>query len=167
LNTDHFQKSTAYLDGVLMSLEGDKVVIISYGAKQNRFYVTEQGEVNRCGEQGPVPGNESDFELYRMSFLEALINGGSLIVRQVGVGKLQLSADLGGGTVPLDFLCGAKVGPKGIRGLSAVQLKSLYRQDVDGAVEFRDFLSKERVKVALIKQVEAERSKEVPQTVSA
>ena len=62
MNTENFQKSTAYLDGALMSLDGDKVVIISFGSKQERFYVSGSGEVNRCGEQGPVNGNESDFE---------------------------------------------------------------------------------------------------------
>ncbi len=167
MNTHHFQKSTAYLDGTLMSLEGDKVVIISYGKTQDRFYVTEQGEVNRCGEQGPVQGNESDFELYRMSFLEALINCGSLIIRQVGIGKLQLPASLGGGSVPVDHLRGASVGPKGIRALSAAALKSVYQQGADGAVEFRDFLSKDQVKLALLKQVEAEHSEAPALAVSA
>ncbi len=161
MNLQHFQTSTAYLDGVLISLEGDKVVIISYGSTQERFYVTEQGEVNRCGEQGPVAGTESDFELYRLSFMEALANGGSLILRQIGVGKQSLPEMLGGGSVQLDYLSGAQVGPKGIRPLNSDALKRLYSQGVDGAVEFRDFLSKDQVKIALLKQVDAEQAEAI------
>lgn len=167
MNIQHFQTSTAYLDGVLMTLAGDKVVIISYGTTQDRFYVTRQGDVNRCGKDGPVPGSESDFELYRLSFMEALANGGSLILRQIGVGKLQMPEALGGGTVALDYLSGAQVGPKGIRPLKADALKRLYSQGVDGAVEFRDFLSKERVRIALIKQVEETQDEGRQEAISA
>jgi hypothetical protein len=151
----------------LITLDGDKVVIISYAKTQDRFYVTEQGDVNRCGEQGSIPGNESVFELYRLSLMEALSNGGSVIVRQLGVGELALPDSLGGGAVALDYLSGAQVGQKGIRPLSAQTLKQLYTSGVDGAVEFRDFLSKEQVKVALIKQVETEQSASTPQAISA
>ena len=156
MNTENFQKSTAYLDGVLMSLEGDKVIIISFGAQQERFYVSSSGEVNRCGEQGPVTGSESDFERYRMAFLEALMDGGSLIVRQVGVGELQLPETLGGGVVPLDYLSAAKVGPKGVRLMKADELKKVYQQGADGAVEYHDFPSKGQVKIAMMKLLEAE-----------
>ncbi|SIT01437.1 hypothetical protein SAMN05421760_11110 [Neptunomonas antarctica] len=139
-----------------MSLAGDKVIIISYGAKQERFYVSASGDVNRCGEQGPVPGTESDFELYRMAFLEALIEGGSIIVRQIGVDTLQLPATLGGGAVPMDYLSAASVSLKGVRALNAGELKKVYQQGADGAVEYHDFLSKDQVKIAMIKLVEAE-----------
>lgn len=139
-----------------MSLDGDKVIIISYGTKQDRFYVSESGEVNRCAEQGPARGTESDFELYRMTFLEALMDGGSLIVRQLGVGTLPLPAELGGGTLPLDYLSAASVGPKGVRALRADELKKMYQQGADGAVEYHDFPSKEQIKLAMIKLLEAE-----------
>ncbi len=162
MNTEHFQKSTAYLDGALMSLPGDKVVIISYGSNQDRFYVTESGEVNRCGDQGPVNGKESDFELYRMSFLEALISSGSLIIRQIAVSQIEMPAHLGGIKVPVDFLRGAEIGPKGIRPLNSTVLKSLYANGVDGAVEFHNFPTKDSVKIALIKQVEKEQQVDMP-----
>lgn len=139
-----------------MSLAGDKVIIISYGTKQDRFYVSESGEVNRCAEEGPASGTESDFELYRMTFLEALMDGGSLIVRQLGVGTLLLPSSLGGATVPLDYLCAASVGAKGVRALRAEELKKLYPQGADGAVEYHDFPSKEQVKIAMIKLIESE-----------
>lgn len=161
MNLQHFQTSTAYLDGVLISLEGDKVVIVSYGTTQERFYINEKGDVNRCGEDGPVSGTESDFELYRLAFMEALANGGSLILRQIGVGKLQLPEMLGGGMVPVDYLSGAQVGPKGIRPLSGDALKRLYGQNAEGAVEFRDFLSKDQVKIALMKRVDNEQSEAI------
>ena len=156
MNTENFKKSTAYLDGALMTLSGDKVVIISYGSKQERFYVSASGEVNRCGEQGPAPSNDSDFDLYRMAFLEALLDGGSLIVRQIAVGQLTLPAPLGGGSVPVDYLSAASVGPKGIRSLKGEELKAMYPQGADGAVEYHAFPSKDRVKVAMSKLVEAE-----------
>ena len=157
MNTEHFQKSTAYLDGALMSLDGDKVIIISYGANQERFYVSGSGEVNRCGEQGPVSGNEDDFERYRMAFLEALLDGGSLIVRQVSVGELKLPTELGGGVVPLDYLSAAKVGPKGIRSMRAEELKKVYQQGADGAVEYHDFPSQDQVRIAMLKLIGAEK----------
>jgi hypothetical protein len=156
VNTENFQKSTAYLDGALMSLDGDKVIIISFGALQERFYVSSSGEVNRCGEQGPVRGDESDFERYRMAFLEALMDGGSLIVRQVAVGELKLPDALGSGVVPLDFLSAAIVGPKGISSMKAEELKKVYQQGADGAVEYHDFPSKDQVKIAMLKLLETE-----------
>ncbi len=156
MNTENFQKSTAYLDGALMSLDGDKVVIISFGSKQERFYVSGSGEVNRCGEQGPEEGSESDFERYRMAFLEALMDGGSLIVRQIGVGELQLPTELGGASVPLDYLSAAKVGPKGIRAMRADDLKKVYKQGADGAVEYHDFPSQQQVKVAMMRLIGTE-----------
>ncbi|BBB30777.1 hypothetical protein [Neptunomonas japonica] len=158
MNTENFQKSTAYLDGALMSLDGDKVIIISFGALQERFYVSNSGEVNRCGEQGPVTGNESDFERYRMAFLEALMDGGSLIVRQIAVGELKLPEALGSGVVPLDYLSAAKVGPKGVRSMKADELKKVYQQGADGAVEYHDFPSKEQVKIAMLNLLETEQS---------
>ncbi len=156
MNTEHFQASTAYLDGALMMLAGDKVVIISYGLKQERFYVSESGEVNRCGDQGPVSGTESDFELYRMAFLEALMDGGSLLIRQLGVGVLPLPPALGGGSVPLDYLSAANVGPKGIRALRGEELQSFYTQGADGAVEYHDFPSKDQVRIAMMQRVETD-----------
>ncbi|WP_207061370.1 hypothetical protein [Motiliproteus sp. SC1-56] len=165
MNTTHFETSTAYLDGVLLTLAGDKVVTLTYGDEQNRFYINEAGEVNRCGEDGPLAGGERDFELYRMAFLEALISGGSLIVRQLEAGELALPEALGGGKVPLDYLSGAEIGPKGLRGLRADELKSAYPNGAEGATDFRDFLSKEQVRVALIKQVEQQASQ--AQTVGA
>ncbi|WP_372737376.1 hypothetical protein [Neptunomonas sp.] len=157
MNTENFQKSTAYLDGALMSLDGDKVIIISFGSQQERFYVSSCGEVNRCGEQGPVNGNENDFERYRMAFLEALMDGGSLIVRQIGVGELQLPTELGGVIIPLDFLSSAKVGPKGIRSMRAEELKKIYKGGADGAVEYHDFPSQDQVKIAMLKLIETEK----------
>jgi hypothetical protein len=156
LNTENFQKSTAYLDGALMSLAGDKVVIISYGTKQDRFYISSGGEVNRCAENGPAQASQSDFELYRMTFLEALMDGGSLIVRQLAVGELPLPEALGGGSVPLDYLSAASVGAKGIRGLKAEELKKMYPNGADGAVEYRDFPSKEQVRLAMLQIIDAE-----------
>lgn len=169
MNTEHFQKSTAYLDGVLLSLAGDKVVVITYGNTQQRFYLSEAGEVNRCGDEGALPGNESDFERYRMAFLEALIGGGSLIIRQLGVETLQLPEMLGGGSVSLDYLRGAEVGVKGIRGLSGDELKHAYPGGGEGAVAFHDFPSKEQVRIALLKQVEADNDgdRQAPESLSA
>jgi hypothetical protein len=161
VNTENFQKSTAYLDGALMSLNGDKVIIISFGDNQERFYVSGTGEVNRCGEQGPVNGSENDFERYRMAFLEALMDGGSLIVRQVGVGELQLPTELGGVIVPLDYLSAAKIGPKGIRSMRAEELKKVYQQGADGAVEYHDFPSKDQVKTAMMKLIGTEKDENI------
>jgi len=164
MNIEHFQKNTAYLDGLLLSLQGDKVVTITYGTQPYRFYVTEAGDVSGCSDEGPVASGESAFELYRMSFLEALIGGGSLIIRQLGVGQLSLPEALGGGTVPLDTLCGAALGTKGVRGLKATELRSMHPQRAQGGIEFRDLPTKEQVKVALIKQIDDQNP--VPETVA-
>lgn len=158
MNTDHYQQSAAYLDAVLMTLEGDKVVIISYGTQQDRFYISACGTVSRCDAEGPTPASESDFELYRMTFLEALLDGGSLIIRQIGAGLLQLPETLGGGTLPVDYLSAARVGPKGIRALRGSELQAIYQQGADGAVEYHDFLSKEQVKLAVMRMIESEQS---------
>lgn len=141
-----------------MSLKGDKVVIISYRTQQERFYITACGTVSRCDADGPAPGSENDFEIYRMTFLEALLDGGSLIIRQIGVGQLQLPAMLGSGTVAVDYLSAAKVGPKGIRALRGSELQAIYQQGADGAVEYHDFPSKQQVKLAVMRMIDTEQS---------
>jgi hypothetical protein len=91
-----------------------------------------------------------------MACFEALMDGGSLSVRQTGVGELELPKTLGSGVVPLDYLSAAKVGPKGIRSMKAEELKKVYQQGADGAVEYHDFPSKDQVKIAMLKLLETE-----------
>ncbi|WP_210395348.1 hypothetical protein [Motiliproteus sediminis] len=154
MNTEHFQKSTAYLDGLLLCLDGDKLVTITYGERQHRFHVSVDGEVSQWQDGEATRANDKAFEAYRMTFLEALLEGGSLIIRQLGVGSVELPQALGGGKLELDYLRGAAIGPKGIRGLRGEELKAVHPQGSEGGVEFHDLPSKEQIKVALLKQIE-------------
>lgn len=166
MNTEHFQKSTAYLDGLLLCLPGCKVVTITYGALQQRFHITPDGEVSQWGEEGPLSADGKAFELYRMTFLEALLEGGSVIIRQLAVGQLNLPAELGGGQISLDYLSGAAVSSKGIRGLRAEELRRFYALGAPEQTEFRDLPSKEQVKIALMRRVELDAEAGVTEAVA-
>jgi hypothetical protein len=123
----------AYLVDLAEYLEGDKRINITCTNDHYHFGVKADGTLLRYLDDREKIGLETDIGLIKMALFEGMKGTGAIIVRQYNVSEIIL----GEYKIVIDSVCGGRLNEKGIRPLSANEMKNAYKT-VPEATQFID-----------------------------